>query len=104
MLLTAKEYNMKVLNNFQIQFMKEIADIQKCCVINALYRKHNYTSKEEEIYSITSEVIYRIMELIDGYSNSDIGKLDIINEKTGERLKKNPIIELHDVIDDYIKE
>lgn len=95
---------MKELNMFQIQFMKAIADVQEWCVIDALYGKHNYSSHEEEMYALTSEVIYRIMELIDGYGYLDIGKLDIICEKTGERLKKNPFIELHDVVCDYIKE
>ena len=95
---------MKELNVFQIQFMKAIADVQERCVFDALYGKHDYASREEEMYGLTSEVIYRIMELIDGYSYLDIGKLDIICEKTGERLKKDPFIELHDVVCDYIKE
>ena len=76
---------MKELNVFQIQFMKAITDIQEQCVIDALYGKHDYTSREEEMYAITSEAIYRIMELIDGYGHSNVGKLDIVCEKTGER-------------------
>lgn len=95
---------MKELNVFQIQFMKAITDIQEQCVIDALYGKHDYHSREKEMYSVTSEVIYRIMELIDGYGHSDIGKLDIVCEKTGERLKENPFVELHDVVCDYIKD
>lgn len=95
---------MKELNVFQIQFMEAIADIQKQCVSDALYGKHDSASQEDEYYALTSEVIYRIMELIDGYRYFDVGKLDLICEKTGERLKENPFIELHDIVCDYIKE
>ena len=93
-----------MLNQFQIDFMQAMTEIQEWCVIDALYGKHGYTSKEEEMYAVTSEVIYRVMELIDGYGRSDMGRLDVICEKTGERLKENPFIELHDVVYDFIKE
>ena len=95
---------MEGLNVFQIQFMKAVADIQKQCVADALYGNHEYASREDELYAVTAEVICRIMELIDGYGHLDMGKLDIICGKTGERLKEKPFIELHDVVGDYIKE
>ncbi|MDE7252758.1 MAG: hypothetical protein K2O32_07445 [Acetatifactor sp.] len=46
------------------------------------------------------------MELIDGYGNNghDMGRLNVVCEKTGEKLKENPFIELHDVVCDYLKE
>lgn len=94
---------MDKLNVFQIQFMKAVADIQESCVSGALGRKHDFPSRKEELYALTSEVIYRMMELIDGYGHLDVGKMDIICEKTGKRLKKDPFIELHDVIYDYLK-
>ena len=93
-----------MLNEFQTNFMHAMTEIQEWCVVDALYGKHNYTSKEEEMYAVTSEVIYRVMELIDGYGRLDMGRLDVICEKTGERLKENPFIELHDVVCDFIKE
>lgn len=95
---------MKELNIFQTHFMEALADIQEQCVADALYGKHNFSSREDELYALTSEVIFRIMELVDGYGYIDVGKLDIICEKTGERLKDNPFIELHDVVGNYIKE
>lgn len=95
---------MKELNEFQIQFLKAISDIQEQCVSDALYGKHDYVSKEKEMYAVTSEIIYRIMELLDGYGRLNTRKLDIVCEKTGERLKENPFVELHDVVCDYIKE
>ena len=94
---------MQELNTFQIRFMQAISDVQEWCVSYALYGKRDYASREEEAYALTSEVIYRIMELIDGYGRSDVGKLDIVCEETGESLKQNPFIELHDVVCDFIK-
>lgn len=95
---------MKELNKFQIQFLKAISDIQEQCVSDALYGKHDCLSKGKEMYAVTSEVIYRIMELLDGYGHLNAGKLDIVCEKTEERLKENPFVELHDIVCDYIKE
>lgn len=96
----------KELNAFQTKFMQAMVDVQEWCVVDALYGKHNYASREEELYAVTSEVIYRIMELIDGYGNNghDMGRLNVVCEKTGEKLKENPFIELHDVVCDYVKE
>ena len=91
------------LNVFQIQFMRAVADIQESCVSGALWGRYDFPSREEELYALTSEVICRMMELIDGYGRLDMGKLDIICEKIGKRLKEDPFIELHDVVCDYIK-
>ena len=88
------------MNSFQTKFMNALKDIQQLCVAFALCEKH--ASKEEELNSVTSEIIYRIMELIDGYSEFGIGRLDIINTETGESLKKDPFIELHDAVAGFI--
>lgn len=42
------------------------------------------------------------MEMIDGYANPSIGKLNVIYPKNGESLK-NPPIELHDEVCKYLK-
>jgi hypothetical protein len=42
------------------------------------------------------------MTMIDGYSG-DNKKLEVINTETGQKLKENPFIELHDCICDYLK-
>ena len=42
------------------------------------------------------------MTMIDGYSGGN-NKLEVINIETGDKLKENPFIELHDSIRDYIK-
>lgn len=46
----------------------------------------------------------RILELMDGYGNYSIGKMDIRNTASGESLKDDPYIELHDAVDDFIRE
>ena len=43
------------------------------------------------------------MEMIDGYSGYSQDKHDIINTVTGEHLKENPSIELHDQLDGIMK-
>ena len=48
-------------------------------------------------------MIYDIMEMIDGYSSFTSDKMDIINTKTGQSLKTEPFIELHDAVCDFIK-
>lgn len=48
------------------------------------------------MYEVTYDVITEIMEMIDGYSGFSSEKHDIVNLITGEHLKENPDIELHD--------
>lgn len=92
------------MNNFQKEFMEAMADIQEWAVTDSLYGKHhNFNSMEERLYEITAETICKIMELIDGYGNSSVGKLDVISKTTGENLKELPFIELHDVVCNYLK-
>ncbi|MBR1735573.1 MAG: hypothetical protein IJ736_00960 [Firmicutes bacterium] len=92
------------MNNFQIEFLKAIKDIQETCVAAAMCNNSVSGSREEELYSATSDVIYRIMELLDGYGNNKIGRIDIVKISTGESLKEKPYIELHDEITEYIRE
>ena len=93
---------MNDLNEFQKAFMETLANIQETCVQTALSQNGNQ-SLEDKYYDITSDIIIKIMESIDGYDNSKIGRLNVICEKTGERLKDNPYIELHDMVCNYLK-
>lgn len=74
------------------------------CVVNSLNNDTYSTSKEEKLYAVTSDVIYRIMELLDGYSDICRRKMDVTDLSSGESLKTEPRIELHDVVHEYIKE
>ena len=85
------------------KFMQEIADIQEETVQIAL-AENGDDSLQSDYYNITAETIISIMELLDGYRSSDIGKVNITCEKTGDRLKNSPYIELHDVMCDYLKD
>lgn len=42
----------KELNAFQKKFMQAMVDVQEWCVVDALYGKHNYASREEELYRL----------------------------------------------------
>ena len=89
------------MNSFQTEFMNAIKNIREKCVTVALCEKH--TSKADELNSVTYELLFRKMELINGYDEFSIGKLDIINTDTWQSLKKAPFIELHDAVAGYIK-
>ena len=89
------------LNDFQIEFMHALTAIQEECVQTSLCQNHQ--SLENILYDVTYDVIVRIMELLEGYANTDIGKLTVICDKSGERLTQNPKIELHDVVCDYLQ-
>ena len=92
---------MDKLNKFQREFLEALAIIQESCVQTALEQDNELL--KGKYYEITSEVIIRIMELIDGYCNQNIGKLKVTCEKSGESLKDTPYIELHDIVCNYLK-
>ena len=94
---------MDKLNALQTEFMNALAAIQEECVQISLCKNQKHQPSENILYDVTYDVIVRIMELLDGYANADIGKLTVICEKSGERLKENPHIELHDVVCGYLK-
>lgn len=85
------------LNGFQREFLETLSDIQESCVQTALEQDDDELLKGK-YYEITSDTIIRIMEIIDGYCNQNIGKLKVICEKSGESLKDIPYIELHDIV------
>lgn len=91
-----------MLNEFQREFLETLSDIQESCVQTALKQDDDELLKGK-YYEITSEIIIRIMEIIDGYCNQNIGKLKVTCEKSGESLKDTPYIELHDIVCSYLK-
>lgn len=92
---------MKNLNDFQRKFFEAISDIQKFNVGSSLCRSN--LSTEELLYDMSSNIIIDIMALLDGYGKLD-DSIDVVNRLTGENLKANPKIELHDLICDYIRQ
>jgi len=65
--------------------------------------KINDSSTEALLYEATSAVITDILTMIDGYSTYSKDSHDLVNTVTGQHLKENPFIELHDQIEGYLK-
>ena len=92
------------VNEFQKRFFEYLADIQESCVeICMIQHKCDDKVTESMLYDVTYEVITDIMEMIDGYSAFSKNKHDIVNTVTGERLKEEPFIELHDQTEAFLR-
>ena len=92
------------LGKMQQQFFEHLASIQETCVeICMIQHKCNDEHVKSMLYDVTYEVVTEIMELIDGYSGYSDNKHDIINTVTGEHLKENPSIELHDQTEGFLR-
>lgn len=83
----------------QTLFFNELRNIQDFVIDISLSDFEKYEKREDMLKDITYEVIYRIMELLDGYGN-DLVKCDIINIKTGNIINKD--IEMHDMCATFI--
>lgn len=92
------------MNDKQKKFAKYLSDVQEQ-VVESCMAEHNCTNKETRkiLYAATYDMAAGIMEAIDGYSSFSSDRHDIVNTVTGERLKENPFIELHDILEDYLK-
>ena len=95
-------------NDYQNSFLQYIADMQEIRVEmtlaeHKLYQNEDYEKIRELLFDVTHGMICDMMEMIDGYSSFTSDKLDIVNTKTGESLKQEPCIELHDAVCEFIK-
>lgn len=92
------------MNELQKKFVEYLSWFQEssveCCVAE---HRSNDEDIRQMLYEVTYDMAVSIMELIDGYSNYSSDKHDIVNMVTGERLKENPFIELHDILDGILK-
>lgn len=93
---------MKEVNPLQDAFFTALASIQENCVQTALCQPGDWILKER-LYDVTAEVLVRVMELLDGYADAGIGTLQIVSKKTGQNLKEEPFLELHDAVCSYLK-
>lgn len=93
---------MKTPNDFQKRFLNALGRIQENSVQTALCAADAEETVEDLLYDVTADVIIRIAELLDGYSDCGIGPLEVCTQ-TGESLKKDPYIELHDAVCEYLK-
>lgn len=92
------------MNELQRRFFEYLAQMQESCV-EICMMQHNCNDEKIKsmLYDATYEVITEIMELIDGYSSFSSDKHDIVNMVTGEHLKADPFIELHDQTEEMLK-
>ena len=84
----------------QTIFFNELANIQDYCVNVSLCKKEEYKNLEELLIDATSEVIYRIMEVFDGYGDN-LARCNIVSTASGEVI--NETIQLHDKCVEYLK-
>ncbi len=85
------------MNELQQRFFEHLASMQETCVeVCMIEHKCSDEHVRSMLYDVTYEVVTRMMEMIDGYSQYSGDKHDIINMVTGDHLKENPFIELHD--------
>ena len=82
------------------EFFNEIKSIQDLAINIVLSNIEKYNSSEDVLKDATYEIIYRIMELIDGYRNKNI-KYNICNVRSGRNVNEN--IELHDLCEEYLQ-
>ncbi|MDT2745865.1 hypothetical protein [Vagococcus fluvialis] len=74
----------------QLVFFSQLQEIQEQIIAS----KDNFQEDEiENAYNLTYETIYKVLELIDGYTTDEI-KLDLIDKLSGNSIKSN--IQLHD--------
>lgn len=81
-------------------FFNELKAIQTVAVDVSLSKVNSYETTEDMLTDVTYEVIYRVMELLDGYRNEAI-KCKLVNTKTGNALNEN--IEMHDVCAEFLE-
>lgn len=88
------------MTNQQVKFFEELAYIQEYCVNIRLGKEGDFCNIEELLKDVTYEVIYRIMELLDGYGG-ELQRCNIVNSVTCEVINEG--IELHDKCVEFIE-
>ncbi len=92
------------MNKTQQKFFEHLAAIQDTCVESSMSEhKCDDEHVKKMLYDVTYEVITEVMTMIDGYSQYSGDRHDIVNMVTGEHLKENPFIELHDQTEEFLR-
>ena len=81
-------------------FFQHLKYIQELVVSNVMSEHKANDNLEEILFDASYESIYRVLELIDGYTNDSL-KMDLVDRDTGQSLKKD--IELHDKCAAYLR-
>lgn len=85
------------MTNEQLIFFTKLQQIQEEVVTSQNITSDKLT--EKEVYNLTYDTIYKILELIDGYTSDKID-LDLIDNLSGNSIKRE--IQLHDKCADYL--
>ena len=88
------------MNNEKEMLFVNLSKIQDEVVSIALIQQEKYQNLEEMLTDVSYEVLYRCMELVDGYFSSSI-KYRLTNLKTNAEV--NESLDLHDFCPDYLK-
>ena len=91
---------MNIMTDEQIRFFGELRKIQDSMINITLCQEKKYHTTEEMLIDISYDIIYRCMELIDGYRNDNIKYL-LKNIQSGEVVNEN--IDLHNYCEEYLK-
>lgn len=88
------------MSDEQIKFYKELSEIQDFVVNVTLSKEKEYDGTEDMLIDISYEIIYKCMELIDGYRNKNV-KYEIKNLQSGEVINEN--VDLHNYCEEYLQ-
>lgn len=91
------------MNDYQKEFFSYLAEFQERSVQIAMSNYKEGDDIENLLYDTTYELLADVLTLIDGYSAFSKDKLDIVNQRTGQGIKNDPFIELHDCVCGYLK-
>lgn len=91
---------MIIMSDEQIKFYKELSEIQDFVVNVTLSKEKEYDGTEDMLIDISYEIIYKCMELIDGYRNKNV-KYEIKNLQSGEVINEN--VDLHNYCEEYLQ-
>lgn len=92
------EYNK--MTDEQTNLYEELRKIQDYAINVTLAKEKEYARTEEMLIDISYEIIYRCMELIDGYKNKEI-KYSLKNVKSGNVVNDN--VDLHNYCEEYLQ-
>ena len=81
------------------KFFIELRGIQDFIVDEYALRKEQYNNLEDILTDVSYELLYRFMELIDGYQNQNV-KYEIKNIYTDKIINED--IDLHNFCEEYL--
>jgi hypothetical protein len=100
-IVNSKEFIMSDIQTVQKNFFNALKKLQEEIVYTNLTSYKKDMADELFLFNVTYDVIYRLMELIDGYYGDSNLKLDLIDKKSNKSLRTG--IELHDACFNYLK-